>query len=247
MSVFRIHKTNNYTVMANFHFKEKEMSLKAKGLLSLMLSLRDDWSYSISGLTKLSRDGKDSVMSALQELEKFGYLTRTQLVNNKGQFSGVEYHIYEQPQQEMPDAEKQDEEIQKAAKPDAENRGQLNTNKSITNKNKDINISNTKPPDSISESDLYEILLTIDDIELAELYRAYAEWRATTDAPLTKQGLQMLIKRCERLSGFDIATQRAMVETALIQGWRNVFSPKDEERRGTNPVAEEHAKIFFGE
>ena len=242
MSVFRIHKTSNYTVMSNYHFKERKMSLKAKGLLSLMLSLPDDWNYSISGLTKLSKDGKDSVMSALQELEKFGYLTRQQLVNSKGQFSGVEYHIYEEPQQEVPVAENPNAESEKAAKANAGNRAQLNTNQLNTNNNKIIDKSNT-----ITEAELYDVLLSIEDDELAELYREYVEWRATTDAPLTKQGMKMLIKRCERLSGFDIAVQRAMVETALIQGWKNVFNPKPEEQRGANAIAEEHARILFGE
>lgn len=231
--------------MSNYHFKEKKMSLKAKGLLSLMLSLPDDWNYSVSGLCRLSKDGKDSVMSGLAELEKFGYLSRSQLYNAKGQFSGIEYNIYEQPQTENPIAANQIAANPISAKQDAENRPQLNTNPLRTNENKDINKSSTN--ESISESDLYEILVEIDDTELAELYREYVEWRSTTDAPLTKQGLTMLIKRCERLSGFDVSIQKAMVETALIQGWRNVFSPKPEEQRGVNSVAEEHAKILFGE
>lgn len=247
MSVIRIHKTNNFTVMSNYHFKEKGMSLKAKGLLSLMLSLPDDWNYSVSGLVKLSKDGKDSVMSALQELEKFGYLTRTQLTNSKGQFNGIEYNIYEEPQQLNPVAVYPISANENAAKPNAENRRQLNTNLIKEKDNKRIKESSTKQPEAISEGELYEILLTIDDEELAELYRMYVDWRNTTEAPITKQGLLMLMKRCERLSGFDIAVQRAMVETALIQGWKNVFSPKPEEQRGANARAEEHARIFFGE
>lgn len=247
MSVFRIHKTSNYTIMSNHHFKERGLSLKAKGLLSLMLSLPDDWNYNVSGLTKLSKDGKDSVMSALQELEKFGYLTRQQMVNSKGQFSGVEYHIYEEPQQDNTITEKSNSASPTLAKPNAEKREQLNTNQSITNNNKDINKSNTNAEPAISEEELYEILLTISDEDLAELYREYTEWRNTTETPLTKQGLKMLIKRCERLSGFDVAVQKAMVETSLIQGWKNVFTPKDEERKGVNSVAEEHARILFGE
>ena len=91
MSIFRINKTNNFTVMSNAHFKEREMSLKAKGLLSLMLSLPDDWNYNISGLVTLSKDGKDSVMSALAELEKFGYLTRSRVKDDNGKFAGVQY------------------------------------------------------------------------------------------------------------------------------------------------------------
>ena len=129
MSVFRVNKTKNYSIISNFHFKEKKMSLKAKGLLSLMLSLPDDWNYSVSGLVALSKDGKDSVMSALNELEKFGYLIRIRVVNEKGQFSGVEYNIFEEPQTEIPVAEKQNSEKQKAGKSNAENRPQLNTNK----------------------------------------------------------------------------------------------------------------------
>lgn len=246
MSVIRIHKTNNFTVMSNYHFKEKKMSLKAKGLLSLMLSLPDDWDYNVSGLVRLSKDGKDSVMSALQELEKFGYLTRQQLFNEKGQFNGIEYNIFEQPQEENTIAEKPISDNPISANQNAENPQQLNTNPLNTENNKSINKSNTNA-EAISESDLYSLLIEIEDIELAELYREYAEWRATTDAPLTKQGLKMLMKRCERLSGFDVSIQKAMVETSLIQGWKNVFSPKQEEMKGVNNVFEEHVKILFGE
>lgn len=222
------------------------MSLKAKGLLSLMLSLPDDWNYSVSGLVRLSKDGKDSVMSALQELEKFGYLSRSQQFNAKGQFSGIEYNIYEQPQTENPDTVKQDAASPITAKQDAEKPRQLNTNQLNKKDNKYIDKSNTNET-AISESELYEILLSIGDEDLAELYREYVEWRNTTDAPLTKQGLKMLIKRCERLSEYNTATQKAMIETSLIQGWKNVFSPKQEEMKGVNNVLEEHGKILFGE
>jgi hypothetical protein len=97
MAIMRVHKNANYTVMSNNHFKEKEMSLKAKGLLSLMLSLPDDWDYSINGLATLSKDGKHSVMEALKELERFGYLIRVRITNEKGQFKGYDYDIFEHP------------------------------------------------------------------------------------------------------------------------------------------------------
>ena len=135
MSVVRVHKDKNYTVMSNYHFKEKKMSLKAKGLLSLMLSLPNDWNYSISGLVKLSKDGKDGVMSALSELEKFGYLTRVKLQNDKGQFSGIEYNIYEQPQEGMTLAVNPITDKQKEDKQNTENPPQLNTNTLNTNNN----------------------------------------------------------------------------------------------------------------
>lgn len=77
MPVVRINKTQNYTVMSNYHFREKEMSLKAKGLLSIMLSLPDDWDYSISGLVAICKENETEIKSILKELEEFGYLERT--------------------------------------------------------------------------------------------------------------------------------------------------------------------------
>ena len=129
MAVIRVNKTDNYTIMSNSHFKEKEMTLKAKGLLSLMLSLPDDWDYSIAGLVALSKDGKDGVMNALNELEEFGYLTRARATDEKGRFAGYTYDIFENPQTEKPYAEKPNTD-----KPNAENPPQLNTNKSNTEK-----------------------------------------------------------------------------------------------------------------
>lgn len=127
MAVFRVNKTRDYTVMSNAHFKERDMSLKAKGLLSLMLSLPDGWDYSIKGLCTLSKDGKDSVMNALEELEQLGYLSRTQATDERGRFAGYDYDIYETPQTEKPYAENPNTE-----KPYAENHTQLNTNQTNT-------------------------------------------------------------------------------------------------------------------
>lgn len=129
MAVIRVNKTADYTVMSNAHFKEKGMSLKAKGLLSMMLSLPDNWDYSINGLVALSKDGKDSVMNALTELEEFGYLIRSRVTDDKGRFAGYEYDIYEKPQTENPCAENPNTE-----NPNSENPTQLNTNKSSTKK-----------------------------------------------------------------------------------------------------------------
>ena len=98
MAIIKVNKTKNYTTISNFHLREKDMSLKAKGLLSLMLSLPEDWDYSVGGLAKLSKDGKDSVTNTLIELERFGYVKRTQCLNDKNQFDGYDYDIYEEPQ-----------------------------------------------------------------------------------------------------------------------------------------------------
>lgn len=148
MAIVRVNKTRDYTVMSNYHFKEKGMSLKAKGLLSLMLSLPDDWDYSINGLATLSKDGKDSVMSALTELEKFGYLKRTKSINEKGQFAGYDYDIYEKPIEEKTYTEKPNTD-----KPNTENQVQLNTNTLNTNV-LTTELLNTDKIDKIDKSDI---------------------------------------------------------------------------------------------
>lgn len=128
MAVFRIEKTNNYTVMSNYHLREREMSLKAKGLLSLMLSLPNDWDYTIEGLVTICKENETAVKSTLKELKDFGYLKILKVQNQKGQFE-YEYNIYEKPQSKKPEVENLGVE-----NPSVENQGQLNTNKQITKK-----------------------------------------------------------------------------------------------------------------
>jgi hypothetical protein len=232
--------------MSNTHFKEKKMSLKAKGLLSLMLSLPDDWNYSVSGLVTLSKDGKDSVMSALGELETFGYLERTRTVNERGQFSGIEYNIFEQPQTEKPLAEKQNEEKPILEKANAENPPQLNTNKLNTNNNKITNIPSTKG----SDIDIFEdILKDVVNVELRNLYVDFIEMRRNIKKPLTKRGLKMLINRCERLTNCNPVEQKIMLEAAIINNWSSVFLPNEvkEERKELQKRKIDELKDFYGE
>ena len=95
--IFRVERTKNFTVMSNHHFKNKNLTLKAKGLLSLMLSLPDNWNYNMQGLATLSRDGIDSVRSAIRELEHHGYVERHRLRNEYSFYGDTEYIIREVP------------------------------------------------------------------------------------------------------------------------------------------------------
>jgi len=97
MAIFRVEKTRDYTVMSNHHLKNKTISLKAKGLQSLMLSLPESWDYSLKGLAKICKDGVDSISAALIELELHGYLTRRRLRDANGRLGDTEYTIHEQP------------------------------------------------------------------------------------------------------------------------------------------------------
>ena len=97
MAVFRIDKTKNYTVMANYHLRDTSLSLKAKGLLSLMLSLPEGWDYTTKGLACICKDGVDSICSTIKELENAGYVQRRRLRNELGHLTEVEYTILEKP------------------------------------------------------------------------------------------------------------------------------------------------------
>ena len=96
MAVFKIEKNKNYTIMSNHHLRDKSLSYKAKGLLSFMLSLPEDWDYSINGLVKVSKEGKKAIRAMLEELEENHYLIRKRIQLKNGQFD-YEYHIYEMP------------------------------------------------------------------------------------------------------------------------------------------------------
>jgi hypothetical protein len=244
MSVIRVNKTQNYTVLSNYHFKEKGLSLKAKGLLSLMLSLPDDWNYSVSGLVKLSKDGKDSVMSALGELEEFGYLVRVRTTNSKGQFSGIEYNIYEMPQREKPSVDNPILAAPTLADPTEENPAQLNTKELNTKNNKILNKQNTNKEMDINNFE--DILLNVVNVDIRNLYVDYIEMRRVLGAPITKRGLKMLIDRCERISNFNIRVQKLLLETAIINNWKNVYLPSETEVKGANKEVLDELKSFYG-
>ena len=97
MAVFRVEKTRNYTVMSNHHLRDKSLSLKAKGLLSLMLSLPEDWDYTTRGLARICKDGVDSICATVRELEGAGYIVRARERRADGTLGGIEYTILEQP------------------------------------------------------------------------------------------------------------------------------------------------------
>ena len=105
MAVFRIDKTRDYTVMSNHHLRNTELSLKAKGLLSLMLSLPDNWDYTTKGLACICKDGVDSICAAVRELEEHGYVIRERVRGANGQLGSIEYTIREKPAEPSPERE----------------------------------------------------------------------------------------------------------------------------------------------
>ena len=141
MAVFRVERNTGYTVMSNHHLRNKELSLKAKGLLSQMLSLPEDWDYTLAGLSYINRESIDAIRTAVWELEKAGYITRRQGRDEKGKMTAIEYTIYEQPQPpgldypvlENPTADNPILENPTTDNPTSENPMQLNKDISRTN------------------------------------------------------------------------------------------------------------------
>ena len=149
MAVFRIEKTRDYTVMSTHHLRNAGLSLKSKGLLSMMLSLPEDWNYTTRGLAKICKEGTDSIGSALKELERAGYIVRNRLRDSKGKIVDVEYVIYETPH--PPDTVQSCEDEPDTACPDTENpclenRPQLNKEKRHTEKQNTVSSYPIKPP-----------------------------------------------------------------------------------------------------
>ena len=161
MAVFRVEKTRDYTVMSNYHLKDSSLTLKSKGLLSMMLSLPDEWNYTTRGLAAICKEGVDSIGTALKELERAEYIQRHRLRDEKGKITDTEYVIFERPQIQphteqpktaLPHTEKPHTENPYMEKPDTalpctDNPVQLNTNQIKTNKkNNDLSIINTSNP-----------------------------------------------------------------------------------------------------
>lgn len=182
MAVFRVERDNNYAVMSNYHFKEKKMSLKAKGLLSEMLSLSDDWDYSSRGLSKINKEGKNSINKILQELEEFGYLERVPVKNEKGLIVDWNYIIYEKPCK-IRCTENEDMENE-----DMEN-GYINkilNNKELKNKTKKEKIDKKENSEESLKGDLPKVSFikpTIDEIKkfLNSLIQEILEYNKTAD------------------------------------------------------------------
>ena len=146
MAVFRIEKTRDYTVMSNHHLRDKSLSLKAKGLLSLMLSLPEEWDYTTKGLARICKDGVDSICAGVRELEEHGYVIRQRVRNANGQLGAIEYTILEQPrppepkpgkpERENPVLDNPEQASPVLGEPEQENPAQLNTKESSKDKSK---------------------------------------------------------------------------------------------------------------
>ena len=199
MAVYRVQRTRDYTVMSNYHLKDKGLTLKSKGLLSMILSLPEEWNYTTRGLASICKEGVDAIGSALKELETAGYIVRRQLRGTNGRITDTEYVIYEQPQPDMsqPDTASPDTENPDMVKPDTEKPAELNIEKSNTEKTITYGSSTdsipfretaaARPPErkgrdamSVTEIENYRELI-LENIEYDYLCREFATYREDLD------------------------------------------------------------------
>lgn len=217
MSVFRVEKNKNYTVMSNYHLREREMSLKAKGLLSLMLSLPNDWDYTIEGLIAICKENETALKSILNELKTFGYLEINKKQNDRGQFE-YEYNIYEKPQGKKPEVENPG-----VDKPEVENQGQLNTNK-----------QNTKNKKEKKEKSKTDIDLVIDETnynnELKEMIYEFIKMRKTIKKPMTTIAVKRLINKLDKFANND-KEKIQILDKSIFNSWQDIYPLKQEEKQ----------------
>ena len=222
MAVFRIERTRDYTVMSNHHLRNANLSLKAKGLLSMMLSLPEDWNYTTRGLAKICKEGVDAIGAALRELEGAGYIVRHQRRDKSGRITDTEYVIYEQPQPDMsqPDTASPDTENPDMVKPDTEKPAELNieksnTQKSITHGSSTDSIPFREPaaaqlPErkgrdamSLTEMESYRDLI-LENIEYDHLCREFTTYREDLDEIVELMVETVCAKRkTTRIAGSD--------------------------------------------
>lgn len=224
MAVFRVNKNKNYTVISNYHLRDLNLSLRAKGLLSLMYSLPDDWDYSIKGLAAICKEGEKSIRTVLTELEDAGYLTRTRVQDDKGRFSDVVYDIFETPNQNDEESEEnqgfepcaQKRHVDERHVDDAhvEEGTQLNTNilnKELTNKES----VEKEPEDSTAQAK-----------EVIEEYNSICGWKLPKAIHVTekrKRAIKARLKKYSReeiIKVFSLANESNFLCGDNDRGWK---------------------------
>ena len=159
MAVCRVEKNKNYTTMSNYHLRDPNLSNKARGLLSTMLSLPDNWDYTTRGLARICKDGVDGITAQLKELEQFGYLVRHRIRDSTGRITDMEYIIYERPHTASPDTEKPYMVKPDMALPRLETPAQINIDKRIT---EEINTDSVNTHSILSDGSRPSVLAALE-------------------------------------------------------------------------------------
>lgn len=219
MSTYKVHKTKDYTVMSNTHLRDRNLSLKAKGLLSLMLSLPEDWDYSMNGLVAISKENLTAIRSTLTELEDNKYLIRERKHNNNGRFE-YEYHIFETPHTEMPQEEKPYIE-----KPYTVNNTQLSTNELIT---KELSTNKLITKDKQVRKNSFDKIIFeyTQDEKIIDLLQEWLKVRKAKRAAMTDRSIQMNINKLDSLAKESNLSVEEYLKEVICRGWAAFYAIK---------------------
>ena len=214
MAVFRVEKTQDYTVMSNYHLRDKNLSLKAKGLLCWMLSNTDDWDYSVEGIVAVMKESRDAICGALTELEDYGYLTRRK-IRDGGKFGGVEYLITELPYTE---------------KPITENPKQINTNINKYQSNKSLPKGKEEQAPKKSYKDIFEAKEN-EHIKDA-LVKFINSCKGRNYTPKIET-VEKFAKTLRDYAGSDSKLAMRMVDVSIKNGWKDIYQLKNDTKKQT--------------
>lgn len=240
MSVIRVNNTKGFTVMSNYHFQDKEISLKAKGLLGLMLSLPSNWDYSVNGLVTIVKENKAAVQSALKELEEHKYLKRTRVQDETGRFDYV-YDIYEKPYDKLPCTENRCTDIQCTENRCTENQPQINTNKQNT---KELNTNEYKEKNIKKESVNSVISEYTENKDLQDALHDFVDMRTKARKPLTVRAMKLSLNELDKLAVDDV-TKIAIVNQSIMHNWLTFYKLQNNNNGGQRQLTRKEMGYAF--
>lgn len=245
MVVIRVNNTKGFTVMSNYHFQDKEISLKAKGLLGLMLSLPSNWDYSVNGLVAIVKENKAAVQTALKELEEHKYLKRTRVQDETGRFDYI-YDIYEKPYDKLPCTENRCTDIQCTEVQCTENQPQINTNKQNTNKQstKELNTNEYKEKNIKKESVNSVISEYTENKDLQDALHGFVEMRNKARKPLTVRAMKLSLNVLDNLAVDDV-TKIAIVNQSIVHTWSTFYKLQNNNNGGQRQLTRKEMGYAF--
>ena len=245
MAVIRVNNTKGFTVMSNYHFQDKEISLKAKGLLGLMLSLPSNWDYSVNGLVAIVKENKAAVQTALKELEEHKYLKRTRVQDETGRFDYI-YDIYEKPYDKLPCTENRCTDIQCTEVQCTENQPQINTNKQNTNKQstEELNTNEYKEKNIKKESVNSVIAEYTENKDLQDALHGFVEMRTKARKPLTVRAMKLSLNVLDNLAVDDV-TKIAIVNQSIVHTWSTFYKLQNNNNGGQRQLTRKEMGYAF--
>lgn len=253
MAIVRVVKNKDYTVMSNAHLHDKRLSLKAVGLLSIVLSLPDDWHYTVKGLVGSVKDGERAVNGALSELKKCGYLQVNKLYPNSER-SKIEYQyvFYEKPQgiqnvpleQDLQNVDLQNVGLQNV---DLQNVGAyINTNKQSTNKQntKELNTNNSLKENCKKETVNSVIAEYTESKDLQDALHGFVEMRNKARKPLTARAMKLSLNKLTELA-LDDVTKIAIVNQSIMHNWLTFYKLQNNNNGGQRQLTRKEMGYAF--